>query len=117
MPKNEPRQPIQESLAGFKDDSARAVAELESNVVTRSLAAKKLQREAGGKFLVRVTSIRKKLLDEDNLCEKYHVDLLRYIGCLPCDSPDKCKIEVCQTKAAKGERERTIIEVFKIITT
>ena len=65
-------------------------------------------------ILVRVTSIRKRLLDEDNLCEKYHVDLCRYAGVISGDEAGQTKIEVAQRKAAKGETEKTIIEVFAI---
>lgn len=63
---------------------------------------------------MRVTSVRKCLLDEDNLCEKYHVDCLRYSGIIPDDSPDKVRIETTQRKAAKGEEEHTLIEVFAL---
>ena len=73
--------------------------------------AQEVQGRSCERILVRVTSIRNRLLDEDNLCEKYHVDLCRYAGALPDDTPDKVKIEVCQRKAAKGERERTEIVI------
>ena len=85
---------------------------VESNPWDAPLGAEEVQRPVGERFLVRVTSIRKRLLDEDNLCEKYHVDLCRYAGVLPDDAPGKVQIEVFQQKAAKGESEQTLIEVF-----
>ena len=92
----------------------RKVAKLESDFGDAALDAEKVQGRFGQKFLVRVTSIRKRLLDEDNLCEKYHVDLCRYAGIIPCDEADKVKIEVCQKKAGKADEEKTVIEVFEL---
>lgn len=79
------------------------------------LAKKKNERSTGPRFLVRVQSIRKRLGDEDGLCPKFHIDLLRYSGVIPDDAPGICKIEASQRKAEKGEQERTVIEVFEII--
>lgn len=92
----------------------RKIAKLESDSSDAALDSKEVQGRISQKFLVRVTSIRKRLLDEDNLCEKYHVDLCRYAGIIPCDEADKVKIEVCQKKAGKEDVEKTIIEVFEI---
>ena len=77
------------------------------------LAKEEVQRRAGERVLVRVTSIRKRLLDEDNLCEKYHVDLCRYAGVISGDEAGKTKIETAQRKAEKSEEEKVIIEVFQ----
>lgn len=90
---------------------SRAVAKLERRIGNESLAAPQVQKATGQRFLVCVTSIRRRLLDEDNLCEKYHVDLCRYAGMLPCDSPDEVTIQTSQRKAGKGESERTVIEI------
>ena len=92
----------------------RKVAKLESSPGDAPLEAEAFQRQSGQGFLVRVTSLRTRLLDEDNMCEKYHVDLCRYAGVIPDDSPSEVKIEVCQKKAVKGEAEKITIEVFKI---
>lgn len=67
------------------------------------------------RFLVRVTDVRKRLLDDDNGVEKFHVDCLRYAGILPSDAPGQTTIERGQRKAGKGEQERVIIEVFEIL--
>jgi hypothetical protein len=66
------------------------------------------------RFLVRVTSVRKRLLDEDNLVSKYHTDLCRYAGVIPGDQAGICKIETTQRKAEKGEEEVVIVEVFDL---
>lgn len=65
-----------------------------------------------GRVSVRVTSVRKRLIDEDNLCEKYVVDCCRYAGLIPDDDPGKVKIQVTQRKATKGEAEHTIVEIM-----
>ena len=75
------------------------------------LAACKAEKGNSSRVLIRVTSIRNRLLDEDNLAEKYHVDACRYAGLLLSDEPGKTKIEVGQRKAGKGEVERTEIEI------
>ena len=78
------------------------------------LAKGKAQTTNTGRFLVRVTSFRRRLLDEDNLCEKYFVDCCRYAGLLPADSPDQCKIETTQEKVSLKEEERTVITISKL---
>ena len=92
---------------------AGAVAKLERNPCNGALATEKIQRQSGQRFLVRVTSFRRRLLDEDNLCEKYHTDLCRYAGVIPNDAPGDVEIKVSQQKAEKGETEETLVEVFQ----
>jgi len=93
---------------------SRTAAKLERALGDGALGATQVQAATRQQFLVRVTSIRKRLLDVDNLCEKYHVDCCRYAGLLPTDAPDATQIEVRQRKAGKGEPEETIIEIFAI---
>ena len=76
-----------------------------------ALVETQVQGRAGDRILVRIESIRKRLLDEDNLISKYHTDLCRYSGLIPSDAPGICKIETTQRKAAKGEAERTEITI------
>lgn len=95
-------------------DNPRQAAELEPDHGNGALGAIPVQRKTSGRFFVRVTSYRKRLLDEDNLCEKYHVDLCRYSGMLPQDSPGTAKIEVCQQKVGSKEQERVQIEIFEL---
>ena len=76
-----------------------------------ALVEAQVQGRTGDRILVRIESIRKRLLDEDNLISKYHTDLCRYAGLIPSDAPGVCKIETTQRKAAKGEAERTEITI------
>ena len=79
------------------------------------LEKKEVQRRDGPKFFVRVTSVRKRLIDVSNLCYKYHEDLCRYAGILPDDSPQLCHSEVTQRKAEKGEEEKVVINIYELI--
>lgn len=100
--------------AAFFATHPRQAAELERPARHEPLAAVEEKASHSGRFLVRVVSVRKRLLDEDNLCEKFHVDCLRYAGALPSDAPDTTHIETTQRKAGKGEAEHTLIEVFRL---
>ena len=92
-------------------DRAGETAKLERNSGDGPLAKSEAEKRNPERVLVRVTSVRKRLIDEDNLAEKYPVDCCRYAGLIHGDSPDQTKIEVCQRKAEKDEAEHTIIEI------
>ena len=92
-------------------DRVGEAAKLERNSRNGPLAKSEAEKGNPERVLVRVTSVRKRLIDEDNLAEKYHVDCCRYAGLIHGDSPDQTKIEVCQRKAEKDEAEHTIIEI------
>lgn len=94
--------------------SAREAAELERDCGNPLDDYPPDQGGDSAKYLVRITSIRNCLLDEDNLCEKFHVDCLRYAGIIPSDAPDTTHIETTQRRCAQGEEEKTLIEVFRI---
>lgn len=64
------------------------------------------------RILVRVTSVRVRLLDEDNLAEKYVIDCCRYAGLIPSDAPATTKIEVAQRKCEAGEEEHIVIDIM-----
>lgn len=66
-----------------------------------------------GLYIVRVTSHRVRPLDDDNLCEKFHVDALRYAGILSGDSPDKARIVTTEKKVKKKSQEKTLIEIWQ----
>jgi hypothetical protein len=100
--------------ADIRLDGAGKVAELERTVRNGAVGPVCVQKGIGRQLLVRVTSVRKRLLDDDNLAEKYHVDLLRYSGIISGDSPATTRIEVAQQKAGKGEPEEVRIEVFEL---
>jgi hypothetical protein len=77
----------------------------------RPLAKAKAQKPDTGRVLVRVVSYRRRLLDEDNLSEKYFVDCCRYAGLIPGDGPEQTKIEVSQVKVVRKEEERTQLTI------
>lgn len=85
-----------------------------SQRITRnvSLAAGTPKESNPDRYVVRIISVRIRLLDEDNLCPKYAVDFLRYCGAIPSDAPGKCKVETTQRKVEKGEEEHTEVRVW-----
>jgi len=93
-------------------ENPRTPAVVEHDPRPRPLAEGEAEKGNPDRVLIRVTSVRKRLLDEDNLAEKYHVDCCRYAGLVHSDEPGKTKIEVSQRKARKGEEEHTQIEII-----
>jgi hypothetical protein len=102
-------------LACFEAHGKTRRPKLECGSGDGALAKGKTKEGNSRRFLVRVTSYRRRLLDEDNLCEKYHVDLCRYAGCVPTDAPGQTKIEVSQIKVKTKEEERTEVVVDEIV--
>jgi hypothetical protein len=100
--------------AGVPNRDTGAAPVLERHPRDGAVGEIQVQERVSSRVLVRVTSVRKRLLDEDNLCEKYHCDLLRYAGIIVSDAPGQAKIEVCQEKAEPGGEEFTRIEVFEM---
>lgn len=92
-------------------DSAGKAPQLEPGAGLAALGAVQAKAQDTVRFLVRVTSRRRNLLDQDNLCEKFHVDCLRYAAIIPSDAPTETRIEVTQEKVGKGEAEEIIIQV------
>jgi hypothetical protein len=90
------------------------VTELERRLGDAALVPAEVKVPDSGRFLVCVTSYRKRLLDEDNLCEKYHVDCCRYAGLLPSDNPTQTKIEVRQVKVGEKDQEFTRVQIYRI---
>lgn len=101
--------------ANDPDRDSRKAGKLERNSWNGALGQGQIQNLNSGKVLVRLTSYRARLLDEDNLCEKYHIDCCRYAGLIRQDSPGAAKIEVRQEKVAKGEPEFVRIEIFETV--
>lgn len=91
---------------------SRKTSKLESDSGDGDVGAVQIQKGISRRVLVRVTAFRHRLLDEDNGCCKFHVDLCRYSGIISSDAPGTTKIEVAQVKVGKGEREFVRIEVF-----
>lgn len=109
-------EPKTHDIKPYYADNSRQAAKLESDSCHAPLEAKEVQRSDGKRFLVSVTSFRKRLIDPDNLAAKYHLDLCRYSGALPDDSPDHIEFKVSQQKVNKGEAERTEITITPITT-
>jgi hypothetical protein len=103
-----------EQQRNAKTGGAGAASVVEPSAGHAALGKTQAKGRDTAKFLVRLTSRRKRLLDQDNLCEKYHVDCLRYAGIIPSDAPSQTRIEVCQIKTAKGEPEEIHIEVSQL---
>lgn len=80
----------------------------------RALAKGKAKEENPRRFLVRITSVRSRLGDPDGIVGKWHLDALRYAGCLQDDTAELLNYEVSQRKCSKGEEEHTEIEVYKL---
>lgn len=100
--------------ADILPDHSGKASELERVVGNGAMGAIQVQERLGQHFRVVVRSFRKRLLDVDNLAEKYHVDLCRYAGIIPSDAPGVTEIEVCQEKVFGKEPERVVIEVWEI---
>jgi Holliday junction resolvase RusA-like endonuclease len=83
----------------------------EQDVWDESLAAKAREKRYPGRISVIITSNRKRLLDQDNLCVKYFLDCLRYAGVIPDDNPQAIDLQIRQIKVSKGQKEFTRIEV------
>lgn len=73
------------------------------------------QESDSAQYFVRVVSYRVRLLDEDNLCEKFHIDALRYSLLLPSDAPSRCRIITTQEKVRTKAEEKTVITIERIL--
>lgn len=98
----------------FLDLNSGPAAVVEPDIGPRKVGQVQAKGGDGRRFLVVVKSFRRRLLDEDNLCCKYIVDLCRYAGIIPSDAPGTTTIKVCQEKVTKGEPEKTTIEIYKL---
>jgi hypothetical protein len=94
--------------------SAGQPAKLEPAAEGKPLEAAPVKKGNPSRYYVRLVDVRPRLLDEDNLCAKYHVDALRYAGVIPDDRPELCRITTTQRKCAKGEEPHTEIEVEEV---
>ena len=83
--------------------------ELERHLSPRPLATHEGEEADSSRIHLRIVSIRKRLLDPDNLSPKWIIDCLRYSKIIRGDEPDKITLQVEQRKCAKGEAEATQI--------
>lgn len=102
------------ALERAETDYRASLAILERHLCDGPLAKSKTEDGHPRKFLVRVTSFRRRLLDEDNLCEKYHVDCCRYAGLLRADDPSQARIITTQEKVRTKAEERTEVAIEPI---
>lgn len=111
-----PAAPCEGGDGGVADGLSRPgpAAELEHGAGDGALGEGAVQGKSAARFLVRITSVRVRLLDEDNLCEKYHVDCCRYAGLIPDDAPSQVRIQTLQRKARRGEAEHTQVEIYRL---
>ncbi len=93
--------------------NSRPTPVLESSAGNVPLATSQGQGQVGERVLIRFTSVRRRLLDEDNICSKYYCDFCRYAGLIQSDAPDKTHIEIRQRKCEDGEIEHTEILIFE----
>jgi len=97
--------------ANYNTNDTGTPAKLEQDTWHGTLAAQPVEASATSRIHIRFESVRKRLCDPDNICEKWTLDCLRYIGVIRGDEPDKITLETTQRKAAKGEAEHTQITI------
>jgi len=97
--------------ANHNPNDTRTPAKLEQDTWHGSLAKKPIETHTTSRVHIRFESVRKRLLDPDNICEKWTLDCLRYIGVIRGDEPDKITLETTQRRASKGEEEHTEITI------
>jgi hypothetical protein len=86
-------------------------AKLERAACNEPLAESEGKKEASGRVHFKFVSVRKRLIDPDNVSVKWLLDCCRRIGLVAGDEHDKITIETAQRKAAKGEEEHTQITI------
>jgi len=105
------REPTLKPNANHQTNNPGTIAKLEQDTRHGSLAEKPIETHTASRVHIRFESVRKRLLDPDNICEKWTLDCLRYIGVIRGDEPDKITLETTQRRANKGEEERTEITI------
>jgi hypothetical protein len=104
---------IQEQIRRQLNDHNRLP---QSPVVERPVRHEPLGKAAGekrdaGRVSVRITSVRKRLADPDNLVGKYFLDCCRYCGFLKDDTAADIEYTIAQRKVKEGEVECTEIQI------
>ena len=94
-----------------KAHNPRTPAIMERAAGNAALGAGESEKGDSGRIHIRFVSVRKRLLDPDNLSEKWLLDCLRNCGAIEGDEPEKIVLETTQRKVAKGEEEKTEITV------
>ena len=99
--------------ANTNTDNNGQIAKLERPACNEPLATGKGEKEASGRVHFKFVSVRKRLIDPDNVSVKWLLDCCRRIGLVAGDEHDKVTIETAQRKAEKGESEHTLIEITR----
>ena len=86
--------------------------ELECSKKNAPLCVSQVEQRGTGKVFICLTSIRKRLIDTDNLCTKAIVDICRHSGIIHDDTAKEAQVCVRQRKPEKGEEEGTVIEIY-----
>jgi len=71
--------------------------------------------ESPQRFIVSITSYRRRHLDPDNLCPKWYIDEIVRAGYIPDDSSKFIvRVEKQVVKIEAPERQRTVIQIFEV---
>ena len=95
--------------------NTREASVVECNSSEGPLAESKDEKANPRRVHIRFVSVRKRLLDPDNISEKWMLDALRFAGVIQGDEPDKITLETTQRKVEKGEEEHTEIDIWEEI--
>jgi hypothetical protein len=98
----------------FVARNTRAAPVVERIIGNAALRPAKSQKGTAGRVHIRFVSVRKRLLDPDNISEKWTLDCLRFAGVIQGDEPDKITLETTQRKCGNDEEEKTLIEIFEL---
>jgi hypothetical protein len=97
----------------IRTKGSRKASKLECTAGDGTLGQDQGQEGSPERLHIRIESVRKRLLDPDNISEKAILDCLRYVGAIPGDQPDQITLETTQRKCEKGEEEHTLIQIFE----
>jgi hypothetical protein len=92
--------------------NTRTDAELERNLSGSPLGKNQDESGTTTRVHIRFVSVRKRLIDPDNLAEKWLLDCLRNCRAIDGDEPEKITLETTQRKVTKGEAEHTRIDIY-----
>ena len=92
------------------NDTGKA-AKLERIASNEPLASSEGEKEASGRVHFKFVSVRKRLIDPDNVSVKWLLDCCRRIGLVAGDEHDKITLETAQRRANKNEEEHTEVTI------
>ena len=100
-------------LSASTDRNKAQGSQPEPVVRVEPLGAEEVEGNYPKRSVVRITSIRNRLLDPDNLVGgcKYIIDALTKAKVIKDDTQKDIRLEVYQAKCATRKEEKTIIEV------